>query len=147
MPMWQSGRLSDFLGIAYPIIQGPFGGGLSSVDLLVAVSEAGGLGSFGMHHHAPDKLVELGRTIRERTDKPFALNLWVSNADAGGDSLMRAQYTESIARFQPYYDALGVVPPAQPVRFGERFERQFEALLEVAPPVFSFVYGIPDAKI
>jgi nitronate monooxygenase len=33
------------------------------------------------------------------------------------------------------------------VRFGERFERQFEALLEVAPPVFSFVYGIPDAKI
>jgi hypothetical protein len=60
-----------------------------------------GLGSFGMHHLAPDKIVELGRAIRERTDKPFALNIWVSTADAGGDLLTREQYTESIARFQP----------------------------------------------
>lgn len=34
------------LGIEHPIIQGPFGGGLSSVKLAAAVSNAGGLGSF-----------------------------------------------------------------------------------------------------
>lgn len=46
--MWQSNRLTERLGMRYPIVQGPFGSGLSSVELLVTVSEAGGLGSFGM---------------------------------------------------------------------------------------------------
>jgi nitronate monooxygenase len=32
------------LGIQYPILQGPFGGNLSSVELVSTVSNAGGLG-------------------------------------------------------------------------------------------------------
>ena len=42
-----STRLTRLLGAEVPIIQGPFGGGLSSVALTAAVSGAGGLGSFG----------------------------------------------------------------------------------------------------
>jgi len=48
--MWKDTAITRRLGLAAPIVQGPFGSGLSSVDLVVAVSESGGLGSFGVHH-------------------------------------------------------------------------------------------------
>lgn len=145
--MWHDNDLTRRLGLRYPIVQGPFGGGLSSTDLLVTVSEAGGLGSFGIHHLAPDRIRELGASIRARTQKPYALNLWVSNADPGGDALTAEQFEAGIARFRPYYDELGLEPPAMPQRYGEQFGEQVEAMLEVRPSVFSFVFGIPSADI
>ena len=41
-------RLEDLLGIDTPVVLGPFGG-LSSVALTAAVSDGGGLGSFGLY--------------------------------------------------------------------------------------------------
>lgn len=43
--MWYNTKATKMLGIEYPILQGPFGGGLSSVNLVATVSNAGGLGS------------------------------------------------------------------------------------------------------
>jgi nitronate monooxygenase len=48
--VWANNVLTNRLKLDVPIVQGPFGSGLSSVDLVVAVSESGGLGSFGAHH-------------------------------------------------------------------------------------------------
>ena len=45
---WNENRLTQMLGIDYPIIQGPLGG-LASQRLTAAVSNFGGLGSFGAH--------------------------------------------------------------------------------------------------
>ena len=47
------------LGIRYPIVQGPFGGGLSSARLVAAVSNAGGLGSFGAQGMTPNRISEV----------------------------------------------------------------------------------------
>ena len=52
---WNRNRLTERLGIAYPIIQGPLGG-LSSQQLTAAVSNFGGLGSFGAHTLAPEAI-------------------------------------------------------------------------------------------
>ncbi|MGO4223208.1 NAD(P)H-dependent flavin oxidoreductase [Lysobacter sp. TAF61] len=145
--MWHDNDFTRRLGLRYPIVQGPFGGGLSSVDLMVAVSDAGGLGSFGAHHLAPEKLGELTQQIRARTQRPFALNLWVSNQDPGGDRLTSEQFADAIERFRPYYDALGMTPPAMPERYGQRFDDQVQAMLDARPPVMSFVFGIPSADI
>ena len=41
-------NLRRLLGIETPVVLGPFGG-MSSVALTAAVSEAGGLGSFGLY--------------------------------------------------------------------------------------------------
>ena len=76
-PAWSSGRLERLLGLDHPIVQGPFGGGLSSVALAAAVSEAGGLGSFGGHIFTPDELTDLVTGIKAATGRPFAVNLWV----------------------------------------------------------------------
>ena len=51
-PEWANTRVSTKLGIKYPIVQGPLGG-LSSQHLTAAVSNYGGLGSFGAHGLSP----------------------------------------------------------------------------------------------
>lgn len=145
--MWPQTSVARRLGIEHPIIQGPFGGGLSSTQLTVAVSEAGGMGSFGVHHLGPEDIGEVGRALHAQTRKPFALNLWVSNHDEGVAPLIPAEYTRAIEIFQPYYHQLDIEPPLQPARFGYSFEEQIEAVLDVKPAAFSFVYGIPSENI
>jgi enoyl-[acyl-carrier protein] reductase II len=75
--------LCELLGIAHPIIQagmGPF----APASLAAAVSNAGGLGSIGTFGLDPIKLVrpadDLERqfsSVRELTDRPFAINFVV----------------------------------------------------------------------
>src|SRR6202162_660351 len=79
---WTRNRLTEKLGIDYPIIQGPLGV-LSSQRLTAAVSNFGGLGSFGAHGLAPEAIKDVIAEIRSLTSKPFAMNLWVSMEDEG----------------------------------------------------------------
>jgi nitronate monooxygenase len=81
-PRWNVNRLTAKLGIDYPVIQGPLGG-LSSQKLTAAVSNFGGLGSFGAHGLAPEAIKDVIGEIRSLTSKPFAMNLWVSMEDEG----------------------------------------------------------------
>ncbi|HEV7511868.1 MAG TPA: nitronate monooxygenase, partial [Candidatus Acidoferrum sp.] len=68
---WNQTRVSQLLGIEYPIIQGPLGG-LSSQRLTAAVSNFGGLGSFGAHGLEPNAIEDVIVEIRSLTAKPFA---------------------------------------------------------------------------
>ncbi len=135
------------LGTRHPIIQGPFGGGLSTVALTASVSNLGGLGSYGAHIHKPADIGRVTQEIRALTPHPFALNLWISDHDPGGLSLTQEEFDSAFAPFAPYFAELGVAKPALPPRFHESYEDQIEALLEARPPVFSFVYGIPSPRI
>ncbi|HEX2104935.1 MAG TPA: nitronate monooxygenase [Solirubrobacteraceae bacterium] len=65
--------LTRLLGIEAPIVQGPFGP-WTTVALSAAVSEAGGLGSIGAAAVAPERVREMITEMRERTDRPFAVN-------------------------------------------------------------------------
>lgn len=70
-------RLTEMLGIRYPVIQG----GMQWVgyaEMAAAVSNAGGLGTLtALSQPTPEDLAnEIART-RERTDAPFAVNLTV----------------------------------------------------------------------
>jgi nitronate monooxygenase len=145
--MWSQTEVTRRLSIQYPIIQGPFGGGLSSIALVKAVSDAGGLGSFGAHHLSAQQILELGKDLHKQTAKPFALNLWVSNQDAKGHSLTVEEFQQALEIFSPYYRALNLPLPTMPERFGYTFEEQIEAVLKVRPAAFSFVYGIPSRDI
>lgn len=67
-------RITELLGIEYPIIQG----GMvwcSGHNLVAAVSNEGGLGVLGAGSMYPDQLREEIRNTRKLTDKPFAVNL------------------------------------------------------------------------
>lgn len=142
--MWNDSETTARLGIDCPIIQGPFGGGLSTSRLVAAVSNAGGLGSFGAHVLAPLEIERMAEEIRTLTRRPFALNLWVSNRDDGID---RAEFEARRVAFAPVYEELGVEPPDWPEAEEDSFERQAEAVLRARPRVFSFVFGIPARAI
>jgi nitronate monooxygenase len=145
--MWNQTRVATRLQIRYPIIQGPFGGGLSTIDLTAAVSNAGGLGSFGAHHLPADEIKETVAAIRRRTTRPFAMNLWIPLPGESDLRLTPAAFDANLARLQHGYDALGVSPPKFTQTFQQPFEDQIDALLDARPPVFSFVFGIPSPEI
>jgi NAD(P)H-dependent flavin oxidoreductase YrpB (nitropropane dioxygenase family) len=67
-------RLCDVLDIEYPIIQAGMGG-FSDPPLVIAVSEAGGLGTLGGAVYEPDTLDQAIKQIRKGTSKPFAIDL------------------------------------------------------------------------
>lgn len=136
------------LGLRLPIVQGPFGGGLSTVRLASTVSNLGGLGSYGAHVLKADAVAQVIADLRAATSEPFAVNLWVSDQDPGGNDAD----VEALARmrdlFAPFLKELGVAPPELPTPpYQPRFDDQIDALLEARPPVFSFVFGVPSKKI
>lgn len=143
---WNPNRLTATLGIAYPIIQGPLGG-LSSQRLTAAVSNFGGLGSFGAHSLEPTAIREVIAQIRRLTPRPFAMNLWVSMEDEGARESTEADWTESLTPIAAPLAALGVPRPAYTPYRPARFEDQVGVLLEARVPVFSFIYGIPSREI
>lgn len=135
------------LGLRYPIIQGPFGGGLSTARLVALVSNRGGLGSYGALNLAPEEIGPTVKEIQALTAQPFAVNLWVADHDAGGLNLSQSEFDRVYKIFAPYFRELGVDKPELPEHFHYRFEDQVAALLEARPPVFSFVFGVPSASI
>ncbi|RYZ21643.1 MAG: nitronate monooxygenase, partial [Sphingobacteriales bacterium] len=145
--MWNRTKFTTMLGLEYPIVQGPFGGGLSAVELTAAVSNAGGLGSFGAQPFSAAEIISIGRDIRMRTGKPFNLNLWVNDFDPALANFSDDDYEKLTALFKPYFDESGLEVPARPTSPASQFEEQLEAIWEIKPAVFSFVYGIPAAAI
>jgi nitronate monooxygenase len=145
--MWNQTRVSELLGIRYPIIQGPFGGGLSTIQLTAVVSNAGGLGSFGAHHLSAPEIKETVAAIRGRTARPFAMNLWIPLPGEGALRLSPDEFAANVRRLKPYYDALGLPEPEFRETFNPRFDDQIEAVLEARPPVLSFVFGIPSRDV
>src|SRR5260370_18402315 len=110
-PRWNEDRLTAKLGIDYPVIQGPLGG-LSSQELTAAVSNFGGLGSFGAHGLTPEAIKEAIAEIRSLTSKPFAINLWGSMEDDGARPSDQNAFNQSLAPLTPHLAALGEpLPP------------------------------------
>ena len=145
--MWNETAVTQRLGLAAPIVQGPFGGGLSAVDLVVAVNQGGGLGSFGAHNLDGAGIRRVAAEIRARTSRAFALNLWIPLGDSDDPQLSDEAWRAECELLRPYFEELRVPLPARPARFGPRFDEQMEAVLEIKPPVFSFVFGVPTASV
>jgi nitronate monooxygenase len=144
---WQTTRLTNLINIRVPIVQGPFGGGYSSVELTATVSNLGGLGSFGLQSYNAAEMVAYIRSIRSQTAKPFNVNLWVDNRDERLSSYDENAYQQLKAIFKPYFDKFDLPMPEMPVDLLPEFENQVQAILDEKPPVFSFVYGIPSGEI
>ena len=74
-------RVTELLGIEYPIIQGGMAW-VAEYHLAAAVSEAGGLGIIGAASAPPEVVREQIRKVKERTSKPFGVNVMLMNPNA-----------------------------------------------------------------
>ena len=143
---WIENRVTTRLGLQFPIIQGPLGG-LSSQRLTAAVSNYGGLGSFGAHGLKPEAIRKVIREIKALTPKPFAMNLWVSMEDEGAFTSTEEAFHRSLAPLAKHIESVGggkpLYLPYEPIRF----EDQVQVLLDEGVCAFSFIYGIPSKQI
>jgi enoyl-[acyl-carrier protein] reductase II len=78
--MLQNNRLSQLLGIKYPIVQGGMAG-ISESSLVSAVSNAGGLGTIGAGLMPIQWLEKEIQKTKELTKNPFAVNLFLQNPE------------------------------------------------------------------
>jgi nitronate monooxygenase len=135
--------LRALLGIEHPVLLGPFGG-LSSVALAAAVSEAGGLGGYGLYGYDGDRIRSTVASLREATSRPFAVNIWLPTGD---EVAPNPQHTVFAQALQPFYDAVGLEAPARPERYVPPLDEQLDAIWESAPPVLSTVFGVPSGDL
>lgn len=134
-------RMTDMLGISYPIIQAGMAGGPTTPELVAAVSNAGGLGTLGAGYMAPEQIRKVVREIRKRTDSPFAVNLFIPEQ---GDA-SKEQIDAASERLVPYRKALGLDGRPHLEKVAESFEEQLAVVLEENVPVFSFTFGMLSA--
>ena len=104
--------LCDMLGIEYPILSAGMGPTLigettgAPVELVVAVSEAGGMGVLGGSGFTVDELRDAIREIKKLIDKPYGVDLLLPKyLDVGGG--MAGEGADSA----PLSDLLGMMPP------------------------------------
>jgi nitronate monooxygenase len=136
--MLASGFL-ERLGVEYPVILAPLGGGPSTPELVAAVSNAGGLGFLGAPYMAPDQIAEAIRRIRTLTNEPFGVNLF-----AGGyETVVPKDAGPMLALLSEIHRKLELPPPTLPELPPDPFPQQLEVVLDARPAAFSFTFGIP----
>ena len=138
-----SGEFLRSLGIEHPIVLGPMAGGAGSPALVAAVSNAGGLGSFGAAYLSPQQILDTAKDLRARTSKPFALNLFAGGYEP--DRVVDA--APMLAVVAKAHERLGLAPPVLPPNPQSPFDEQLAAVIEAKPALFSFTFGIPSANV
>jgi len=142
--MWPDQRIVELFGIELPIIQAPMAGSTGS-EMVVAVAEAGGLGSLPCALLSAEQIRAEVETIRRQTKRPINLNFFCHpppRVDAAREAAWRQ-------RLQRYYVELGLDPNAS-VAGASRApfdEQACELVVELRPEVVSFHFGLPEEKL
>lgn len=104
--MWPDTRLRDLFSIDHPIIQAPMAGA-SGLDMALAVSAAGGLGSLACAALDPDRLHGVLATAREKTAKSLNVNFF-AHAAPKDDPARDAAW---LGKLSAYHAELGLDAP------------------------------------
>lgn len=136
--IWQN-RLTQLLGIQYPIIQAPMLG-VTSPEMVAAIANLGGLGSLPVGGLSPEKTLELIKKTKSLTDRPFAVNLFAHDIpviDISAAEKMAA-YLQRLSAEQ-HFDC--VIPSVESLKFFS-YTEQIQILLDEQIPIVSFTFGV-----
>lgn len=136
-------NILERLSVTAPIIQAPMAG-VSTPELAAAVSNAGGLGSISVGATDADGARAVIQAVRQRTDRAFNVNLFV-HASPRRDAEREAAWLQALASL---FAEFGAAPPPDltpPYTSFADDDDMVALLVEQAPPVVSFHFGLPDA--
>jgi nitronate monooxygenase len=122
--------------LTVPIVLAPMAGGPSTADLAAAVSEAGGLGFLAAGYLTPDALQDRLQALRERTARPFGVNLFVPPPGPSDP----ASYAGYVERLRAAGARVG-----EPRSDDDGWDAKLALLVAAPPAVVSFVFGCPPA--
>lgn len=140
MSGWPDPRFTALVGCTHPIVLAPMAGA-GGVDLCVAATEGGALGSLPCGMLGPEQVVEQSAEVRRRASGPLNLNFFCHPAPkAGDDSAWRTL-------LEPYRREFGVRAGGGGSLRSPFDEALCEAVVSIRPDVASFHFGLPDERL
>lgn len=128
--------------LRHPIVLAPLAGGPSTPALAAAVSEAGGLGFLAAGYLAADAVRDDIRALRELTQAPFGVNVFVPGSADVDEEAVRVYVERLRARESGRYG----VEPGEPRFDDDGWEAKLLVLAAEKPPVVSFTFGCPSPE-
>jgi len=142
--------LCDLIGIDYPIVQSGMGG-VAGPELVAEVCRAGGLGILAGLNVPPDRLRAAIRRVRELTDRPFGVNLWLHRAlrpPIDPTAVDDATLTGAQGMLNRFRERLGIpAATGQPGRALDVVDAAVQVVLDERPAVFSAALGWLDPAL
>lgn len=142
--------LCDRLGIEVPIIQSGMGG-VAGPELVAEVCRAGGLGVLAGLAVPADELRRRIRRVRELTDRPFAVNLWLhTELRPPTDPLTIPDRTVRAVQgtLNVFRKRLGLPETLErPAPTPDLIDEGLDVILDERVPVFSSALGLPDVTL
>ena len=140
-------RFTKLVGIQWPIIQAPMIGGYTSPEMVAIVSNLGGLGTLALGNLPSEQIIQQCNQALSLTDKPFAVNLFVSKQFT---IPKLTKYSQEIKALTPYYQQLDIdesVLYEHSISNLPDLNSQIDAILSTNVAIVSFTFGIPSVDI
>lgn len=142
--MWPNDRFIKLSGIKLPIIQAPMAG-LACSEMVVAVSDAGGLGSLACALLSVEQARKELETVRQRISRPFNANFFCHEPPRDD----RARQMNWRRQLDAYYvqlqaDDNSPIPNSTRSPFDDKM---CDLVVEFHPEVVSFHFGLPDKNL
>jgi nitronate monooxygenase len=134
----------NFTQLNLPIIQAPMAGGITTPQLVAAVANQGGVGSFGFAYSAPEKIHADLVAAQSLTSGPINANFFVFSpvclpSDQTQTNAMQALRSLGIDGAQ------SLTIPAEP--FYPNLMEQLEPIWNARPAILSFHFGLPPEGV
>ncbi len=130
--------LCDLLHIRYPILQAGMSGGISTPELVAAVSNAGGLGVLGAGRITPEQTRDQIRRIKTLTNQPFGVNLVIAPPEQNVQEVHKVQ--KVLDQFRHDLD-IPVSERNQVALPPSHLSEQLDIIFEEEVPILSFGLG------
>ncbi len=129
----------DLLGSEIPVVAAPMSGGPTTPALVQAAVRAGSGGSLAGGYKTAEALAGDVAEVRAETER-YGVNLFSPNPEP----VDRAAYADYRELLLPLAASYGVELPATPVEDDDGWRGKVDVLIEAAPPLVSFTFGLPE---
>ena len=130
----------NFAQLALPLIQAPMAGGITTPQLVAAVANHGGVGSFGFAYNTPEKIYTDLVAAQSLTSGPINANLFVFSPVRLPSELAQVNAMQAL-RSLGVDGVKSLTVPAEP--FYPNLMEQLEPVWRARPAILSFHFGLP----
>lgn len=130
------------LGVTTPVLAAPMAGGPTTMALVAAAAQAGGMGFLAGGYKTAEQLYQQIAEVRGSAPV-FGVNLFAPNPLA----IDPAEYRRYADALRPLAQRYGAELPRDPVEDDDHWHPKLEVLRRNPVPVVSFTFGIPPHQV
>ncbi len=134
----------QFSQLKIPVIQAPMAGGPNTPELVSAVSNNGGIGSFGFAYSIPEKIIDDLTTTKSLTNGPINANFFIFQPIEAPSAEIQSLALEALLEL-PIFEDAQLALPREP--FFPDINIQLEAIWLNPTEILTFHFGIPSQSI